>query len=616
MAAADGRGLQALVALALDAGARGDYAGALQLLVQARAADPRNPELAFREGLARRALGDEAAALGCFDAALQLAPGHPAVLNARGLALKALGRADEALAAYEQALAKAPHFAEALNNRGALLRQQGRLDEAAASFQEAAAAQPNAAEIHNNLGWTLHLQGRHEDALACYARALQLRPGDARVLSNQGATLQALYRFDEAAAACEQALRADPGAWETWMNLGVARYGQRRPADALDAYAKAEALAPGAPELAVNRGNALQDLGRHEEALRAYAQALGARPDDAELEMNIANAWRELQRNELARPHYEHALTLAPGNADIHFNYGLSLLAAGDYERGWSENEWRWRAPGLGVPEPRYEAPKWLGREPLAGKTLLVHAEQGLGDTLLLVRFLPLLMARGARVLLRAQKPLRALLRETLPGIEVLGLDDALPAFDCWCPSMSLPLAFGTTLDTLPAAVPYLHPAPERIARWRAVLPTDRPNIGLAWSGNPGNAADRRRSLELASLLPALPEGPRYWCLQKDIAPADRAVMGERVAVFEENGFPDTAAQAVLMDAVVSVDTSIANLAGALGCRLYMLLAFSADFRWLAGREDSPWFPTAKLLRQEKAGDWSVPLARLAQLLV
>lgn len=614
MAAADPAGARALMALALQAAQQGNTAAALPLLQQARALDPRNPEIAFRAGLAHRELGAEPAALASFDAALQLAPGHPAILNARGLALKALGRAADALAAYEQALARAPHFAEALNNRGVVLRQQQRLDDAIASFRAGTQAQPQAAEIHNNLAWTLHLAGRFEDALAAYRAALQLQPRHPQVLSNLGATLHQLGRNEEAVAALQQSLALEAQSWPTLMNLGVALSALGRDDEALAALARAEAIAPGAADIALDRGNVLLQLDRHADALAAYEQARAARPGDPQVLMNIANAWRDAQQHAQAWPWYERAQALAPQDADVRFNHALSLLAGGDYERGWRAHEARWQARQLRQVEETFAAPKWLGDQDLAGRTLLLHDEQGLGDTLMMCRYAPLAAARGARVLLRVQKPLLALLREGLRGVDaILGPDDPLPDFDLHCPLMSLPLAFGTTLAKLPAAVPYLHPAPERIARWREVLARERPNIGLAWAGNPRFTADRKRSLALAQVLPFLPAGARYWCLLKDVPERDQALLQEsgRIACFEQDLFPDTAAQMVGLDLVVSTDTSIAHLAGALGCPTLLLLGAPADFRWLAQRADSPWYPTLRLLRQPRPGDWDSVLAEM-----
>jgi tetratricopeptide (TPR) repeat protein len=610
----DPRQAQALLALAMDAVAAGDAAAALALLQRAHAADPAHPEIAFRLGLGLRQSGDPAAALAAFDRALALAPGHPAILNASGLALRDLGRLPDALAAYEQALSRMPKFAEAHNNRGVVLRQLGRIDAAVEAFRAAVAAQPDRAEIHNNLGWTLHLAGRYEEALASCQHALGLRPDDAQVLSNLGATLHKLARHEEAVGALERSLALQPASWQTLMNLGAALSGQGRNEEALAALARAQALAPDEPDLLVNRGNALVELGRHDEALAVYERARAARPDDAEVAMNIANTWRQANRHAQARPRYEQALALAPDNPDIRFNFSLSLLADGDYERGWALYESRWQARHLRQVEPDFGVPKWLGQVELAGRTLLLWDEQGLGDTLWMCRYVPLLAERGAKVILKVQQPLVELLREGLQGAAaVLGPDEAAPPFDLHCPLMSLPFAFGTTLTTVPRDVPYLRPAPERVQRWREALRSARPRVGLCWTGNPRFATDYRRSLSLAQLLPALPEGVDYWCLPKDLPERESALLQEtdRIHRFEDRPFTDTAAQMLCMDLLVTTDTSIANLAGALGCPALVLLGFSSDARWLTTPAHTPWYPSLELLRQTSPGAWDASLAQV-----
>jgi tetratricopeptide (TPR) repeat protein len=613
--AADPGNASAALVLGMLAGERGQLPQALAVLTRASAAHPRHPELLFRLALAQRLSEAEDEALATLDRALALAPGHPALLNLQGLSLKSLGRSEEALVAFDAALSTAPRFVEALHNRGVLLRDLGRLDEALASLTSATALQPRTAELHEALGKALHLAGRAEEALASFRRALELRPNDAALLSNVGAALHALGRFAEAATAFELALQRDPSAWFTWMNLGVARYELKDEAAALTAYARAQALAPGQAAIALNRGNALQALGRFDEALAAYDAAAARGGLDAQLAMNIANTYRDMGRSGEAARCYEQALALAPDDPDIHFNFSHALLAAGDHVRGWPAYESRWLARQLKLPPLALPGKRWLAEEELApGTHLLLHCEQGLGDTFWMCRFAPLLAQRGLRVTLAVQRPLVALLTEAIdPAVRVVGEHEIPADVDRHCPLLSVPFALKLRAETIPTGVPYLRSQPERVARWRAVMGSDQANVGLAWSGNPAHAADRRRSLSLASLLDGLPDGPTYWCLQKDIHGADREEMERsgRVRVFESNSFQDTAAQAVAMDLVLSIDTSIANLAGALGCPLWVMLASPADFRWGLNTPRAPWYPTAQLWRQDSPGDWAGLLAKL-----
>jgi tetratricopeptide (TPR) repeat protein len=607
---------QALVLLGLIAARKGDLPASLQWFIQAQGSDPQQADLHFRVGLLQQQLGQDSEALQSLAAAIALAPQHAGALHAQGLSFKKLGRAQDALASYDSALAAAPGLADAWNNRAMALRQLGRLDEAVASLRKALALRPDSADIHNNLGSTLHRKGDFSAALEHYARALQLRPRDAQVLNNRGMALHALDRLEEAEAAYRSALQVDPAAWQTLMNLGVTQYEQKRHALALATLDRALALAPGEPDLLMNRANVLLELGRHDEALATYRGVERVRPDDAELRMNIGNALRETQRHADALVHYDKALAAEPGNADVRWNRSLCLLAMGDYAQGWGEYEWRKRAAKLGRVERDFAAPLWLGQEPLAGKTILLHAEQGLGDTLQMCRYAPLVAALGARVLLEVQKPVAGLL-QALEGVsQLLARGDPLPPFDFHCPLMSLPLAMGTTLATVPAPIAYLKPEPQRVERWRNEVDMARLRVGLAWAGNTAFAGDHKRSLELSTLLQGLPDGPQYWSLQKDVAPHDRELLAGKIHCFEQNDFVNTAAQISLMDVVVSVETSIAQLAGALGCGVWVLLGYSADFRWLPGREDSPWLPTARVFRQPRPGDWASVMASLRQALV
>lgn len=603
-----------LMLLALLAGERGDVATAIELLERARRTSPSDPELLFRLALAQRQAGRHEQALAAVDEALAFAPGQPALHNARGLLLKDLGRAPEALAAFDRALAAAPRFAEAANNRGVVLRQMERWDEALASFAQAAAAQPGAPGIQSNIARTLHQAGRPQEALAAWRTVLQAQPGDPAALSNAGVTLHELGRYAEAVTAFEQALRVDPQAWETWMNLGAARDALRDPGGALQAYDRALAAAPGDPALAMNRGNALLALGRFEEALACFETAAAAGADDAQLAMNTGNAWRDQGRPQEALRHYEHALSLAPEFPDAHFNLSLCLLAAGDWERAWREYEWRFRTRRLNQPEPQLPGRRWRGEPLAAGGRFLLDCEQGLGDTLLLCRCARLLDGRGVKVVFVVQPPLVALMRETLDApVEVIADGDPLPEVDWHCPLFSVPAALGGGVRELFADGPWLRPDAARVAAWRAQMEPGRPHVGLAWSGNPGYMADRRRSIRLERLLQALPAGPVYWCLQKDVPEVDRPALQAGGLRCQDVGFEERAAQMAALDLVISVDTSLANLAGAAGANGWVLLPRTSDFRWGLQPESTPWYPSLRLWRQPSPGDWDTPLQGVAR---
>ncbi|HEY0834859.1 MAG TPA: tetratricopeptide repeat-containing glycosyltransferase family protein [Azospirillum sp.] len=474
---------------------------------------------------------------------------------------------------------------------GVMLHTQGRLAEAEDAYRTALRLRPGYPEAHNNLGITLHTLGRLDEAEDAYRAALGLRPDYAEALNNLAITLTDLMRTEEALTACRVAL----------------------------------SLLPNYPQAHLTRANALLAVGRTEAALAACETALTLNPHSLEGLVNHGNALRRIGRLDEALARYDQALALHPGYVEARVNRSLLLLGRGDMERGWAEYEWRFRTPRLAA--HRLEQPQWMG-EPLAGRTILLHAEQGFGDTLQFVRYAPLVAQRGGRVLLGAPAPLHRLLR-TLPGVErVLEADKPPPPFDLHCPLMSLPLAFGTRLDTVPAEVPYLAPDPADVAAWRDRLPDDGVlRVGLVWAGNPrpdmphANLVDRRRSLRLEQLAPlAGVPGVRFYSLQKD---GDAALQAkdppsgmDLVDLMEGVGdFADTAALIANLDLVIGVDTSVIHVAGALGKPVWVLSRFDGCWRWLTERDDSPWYPSMRLFRQETPGEWAPVIEQVMEAL-
>jgi hypothetical protein len=362
-----------------------------------------------------------------------------------------------------------------------------------------------------------------------------------------------------------------------------------------------------------------QALGLTAEALSSYARAIELDPRDAMPHYNRALLLQEESRWEEALESYDRAVAINPEFADAQYNRALALLFLGDFERGWRSYEWRWKnARRLVIGEQRrFAQPLWLGEESIAGKRLLLHSEAGLGDTLQFCRYAPLAAALGATVYIEVQPPLVRIL-SNLEGVQPpIAKGSPLPEFDYHCPMMSLPLAFKTTLDTIPSAPKYLHTDKAKVAHWRTLLgDRSRPRIGLAWSGNPNNTIDQRRSIRLTEWAAYLPSGCQYFSLQKDVREADRAALDSSpfIVSFGDGmlDFVSVAALCECMDLVISVDTSLAHLGGALGLRTWVLLPSTPDWRWLRDREDSPWYATVKLYRQKTAGDWNEVLSRVA----
>ena len=375
-------------------------------------------------------------------------------------------------------------------------------------------------------------------------------------------------------------------------------------------------MGPNYAEALYNRGNTLHELKRFEEALASYDRALAVRPDYAEALYNRGLSLHELKRFEEALASCDHALAVRPNYTEAHWNEALLRLLTGDFRRGWVKYEWRWKNESLAPPKRNFSQPLWLGAEALAGKTILLHSEQGFGDTIQFCRYVPLVAERGACVILEVPRPLRELM-STLTGAEqIVSSGDPLPDFDIHCPLLSLPLAFGTRLETIPAATPYLRASSQSLMNWDTRLgPKRHRRIGLAWSGSPMNRNDQNRSIRLSSLLSLLDIEATFVSLQKDVRSDDVTVLKDQGDLLHFgdalDNFSDTAALISTLDLVISVDTSVAHLAGALAKPVWVLLPFIPDWRWLLDRNDSPWYPTARLFRQDDARAWDAVIARV-----
>ena len=477
--------------------------------------------------------------------------------------------------------------------------------------QRGLAARP---ETLNDLGTFLAGRGRGDDAVACYHRALVLRPDYALALNNLGLALRGLRRVDEAVAAHRRAVAIDPGYADGHDGLAaaLARAGQ---ADAaIDHYRHALSLAPDHVEALVNLGNLWRDAGRVDDALALQRRAAALRPRDTEVLNNLGITLRE--RNEVAEAIdcFRRAVTAQPSHVGAHVNLGMALLAAGDFAAGCAEYEWRrrWerRAEGRA-------APLWDGR-PLGPRTLLLWSEQGLGDTIQFIRYAKLLRRRAGRILLACPPPLARLMRSARGLDAVIPIGDALPPVDAYLPLLSAMHRLGASLGTIPTEVPYLAAEPGRVAALAPVLAGERPRVGLVWSGNPDHPNDRRRSIPLRLLRPLLEfRGPRFVSLQTGPRAADLAdaAMAGRILDLGPHllDFADTAAALTRLDLVIAVDTAVAHLAGALGRPCWLLLPFSADWRWLMEREDSPWYPSLRLFRQPRPGAWEPVVAAVAR---
>ncbi len=431
--------------------------------------------------------------------------------------------------------------------------------------------------------------------------SLQAKIGQAMTLHRQGdfAAAERLY---------SEILRQAPKNFDALHLLGVIAYQTRRTERGVALIRRAIRLNPAAPSAHNNLGNALRDMQLHDEALASYDRAISLKPDYAEAHYNRASTLKELKLTDAALESYDRAIELAPGDDDVRVDRSLCLLQLGRFQAGWREYESRKK------PAPA-AAPLWLGQPGIEHKTLFVRWEQGLGDTIQFCRYARLVADRGASVIMSVQQPLVELLTQIGPDIRIVGPAEVPASFDYYCPLMSLPLACGTTLQTVPAQHHYLKADAQRRRSWEARLPPKtKPRIGLVWSGRSAHKNDRNRSLELRQLLPIVGPDAEWFCLQKEIRASDRiALQQSSIANFSDDlrDFSDTAALVDLMDLVITVDTSVAHLAGAMGKPVWILLPYNPDWRWLLDRPDSPWYPSARLCRQQRPGHWDEVIDRI-----
>lgn len=546
--------------------------------------EPARFEAWFTLGRCHAGEGNHEAALECMTAALALRRDDPQTLFHQGAALNHLQRHEEAFAAYCAAVAADPGHANAWLNAGVSLAYLRRYHEALDFLAGALRARPDFPEAHLNRGITQFKLGQLDAALQDFDAGLALAPRDAELWFNRGIVFAERERFDDALRCYDEALRTRPDYAEAWCNRGVALKARFRDEEALAHYDRALALKPDFVEAWSNRGVVLFESGRYEAALDSYASAL----------------------------------RLRPGHPDARWNESHVRLLRGEFSLGWEKYGARWQRHR--ADRPRYtQRPLLALSQATASTRILLWAEQGYGDTLQFCRYVPLLAQTGALVILEVPEPLRDLMG-TLGSCTVVPQTGAPQAFDFQAPLMDLPRLFGTTVDAIPAPRAYLRADPAAIARWAGRLGprTALPRIAVATSGNPKNANDHRRSMPLREIAPLL-ELAQVYLIQKDLNAEDEAfcrlhpeinLLGPQIA-----SFADSAAIASLMDLVISVDTSLAHLAGALGLPLWVLLPWAPEWRWLLDRSDCPWYPGARLFRQTMAGDWAGVMARVVDAL-
>jgi len=578
--------------------------------------NPKHPPALHLLGVALSQQGNKRAAAEYINRAIALNPNVPDFHANLALAYCEGGEPEKAIAACERALALLPEHCGALNQLGTALKQLGRIEESVGCYQRAVAAKPDFAIALGNLADSYRRLGRNTDADACYEKVLSMKPDDPAALCARAEGLLRKSDLDGAIALFRSVVEKFPNDWVGHNGLGVALARQGKTDEAAALYEKAISLAPDQAGPWNNLGYARVGRGDIDEGIAAYNKALAIRPEYADAYNNLGNGYLEKLALDEALQSYEAALFFEPDHADAHWNRALLHLLKGDFARGWLEYEWRW----LKFPQFRrhFRQPKWDGFD-IAGKTILVHAEQGFGDTIQFSRLAPLVSARGATVNLECPRELSGLMQH-LPGVaRTITRGDPIPPFDVHCPLMSLPRALALSADSIPSQTPYLQVDENLRQRWakRLHIYQHSFNVGIVWAGSRIHPRDAHRSIKLNEFEPlGKLEGVKLFSLQKSDASTARSAAASRFELVDFtddlHDFSDTAALLLNPDLVIGADTAVVHLAGALGRPVWTLLPYSPDWRWQLARTDSPWYPTMRLFRQPKPGDWPALFERVA----
>ena len=526
--------------------------------------------------------GELSQAISTYRQILKVFPDQFDALHYLGVALAQREEFEAALEPLALAITIRPENAAAHNHYGNALAGLSLYAEAARSYERAVSCDGGMADVHYNRGVVMMALGQREAALACYTKANDLNPGYAQAYNNRGIALLELGRLSEALADYERAIGVRPEFADAWMNRAELLRRLRRSEEALESSARAIAIDPKCAQAHNIRGATFADWGRYEEAMASY----------------------------------DRALELNPRATEVAWNKALIDLSRGHFEAGWPPYEFRWGLKSLKLTQRFPDIPAWRGERSVNGKVVLLHAEQGYGDTIQFTRYCTLVAALGARVVLSAPSALHSLLASLRGVDEIIGQATA-PPFDFHCPLMSLPLAFGTVLGSIPAPTPYLHAEQAAKARWAKRLSALRSGarVGLVWSGRVTHNKDLERSIPLQQLMPLVHHSLQWISLQKEVRASDEPCLQALPAIArlgeELVDFADAAALIENLDLVITVDTAVAHLAGALGRPVWILLPHAADWRWLQEREDSPWYPTARLFRQSAARQWGPVIERV-----
>ncbi|MES2013089.1 MAG: tetratricopeptide repeat-containing glycosyltransferase family protein [Pseudomonadota bacterium] len=535
----------------------------------------------------------------------------------QAITLLQAGKLNDARVLYKKLLIFTPNNTDILTNLGTIEIKLGNLEEGVRLIDKSLEVNPKQPFAYNNRGIALKSLQQLDYALVSYDCAIKLKPDYAEALVNRGILLRDLKRYNEALISYDTAIALDQANHAAFNSRGNILKDLKQLDDALASYDCAIKLKPDYAEALVNKGILLRDLKRYNEALTSYERAITLQPSNPTAYSNRGNTLKDLKQFEEALACYELAITFNPDYAEAYWNQSLLYLLLGNYKDGWKLYEWGWKNSQRGK-EKIFSKPLWLGKASIRHKTLLIHAEQGLGDMLQFCRYILKLQEWGANVILEISEGLISLIGTLSKNLTIIKKGEPLPDFDYHCPMMSLPLAFETTVESIPAVTPYLYAdAVKKITLDQNLGKKTKPRLGLVWSGSDFHKDDHNRSLLLKQLQPLLQLPYEFHSLQKEVRVIDMETLNKSTKIHQHqdklNDFSDTAALVDAMDLVISVDTSVAHLAGAMGKKLWILLPFIPDFRWMLDRKDSPWYPTATLFRQQEMGDWSSVISDVVQ---
>ncbi len=597
----------------------GRYPEAQACYRKAVQAAPDNPEALFMLGTVCQRLGQIDESVACLLQAVSLKPDYAAAHNNLGVAFAAMGRRVDAVTHFRHVVRLRPDDPDACNNLGNALREHGELNESVERLRHSLRLRPNFPDALHNLGLALETLGRTDEARAHLERAVQLKPDFAEALSDLGLLLARNKRFEEAIKPLQQVVRMRPNRADSHMNYGAALREVGRLEESAEHLRRAAELRPDDATIRSSLGLTLQSLGDLNEAEVQLREAIRLDPQHADAHNNLAVTLAQMNRFDESIAHYNEAVRIKPDQPIYRRNRAISWLTLCDFKRGWPEFEYRWKCPGF-VERP-FRQPRWDGK-PMPGQTVLLHPEQGLGDTILFIRFAARVKPLVGQVVFECPPVLVRLLRG-VPGVDqIVPTGDALPAFDAHAPLASLPCLLNATMDDLSVPQPYIHAEPDRVEHWKsqlAAVPGFK--VGISWQGNPKQSADRIRSIPLLNFgrLAAI-EGAKLISLQKDFGTNSLRELGSAFSVIDlgsrldQSGgaFLDTVAVMKNLDLVITCDTAIGHVAGALGVPVWVALCAAPDWRWFTNRDDTPWYATMRLFRQQELLKWDELFERMA----